>query len=94
VVILTYTTPPPPAPAFASVTPVESGGVLTGITFAGIHGPANGTYEIMSSTNVALHPLSAWTSVQGGNFDSSGSLSVTISVNPAATRTFYTLRVP
>jgi hypothetical protein len=43
---------------------------------------------------VALQPLSAWTPVQGGNFDGSGSFNVTIGVNPAVPRTFYILRVP
>jgi autotransporter-associated beta strand protein len=93
-VSLTYTQPPPPAPTFTTVGSVFTGGVLSGITFAGVHGPAGGSYEIVSSTNVALHPLSAWTPVQSGNFDASGSFNVTISVNPAAPRTFYLLRVP
>ena len=68
--------------------------ILTGITFSGVQGPAGGSYEILSSTNVALQPLSAWTPVQGGNFDGSGSFNVTIGVNPAVPRTFYILRVP
>ena len=93
-VSLTYTQPPPPAPTFTGIGSVLSGGALTGITFSGVHGPAGGTYEIMSSTNVTLQPLSAWTPVQSGNFDGSGSFNVTISVNPATPRTFYLLRVP
>ena len=93
-VSLTYTQPPPPAPTFTAIGGVFSGGILTGITFSGVQGPAGGSYEILSSTNVALQPLSAWTPVQGGNFDGSGSFNVTIGVNPAVPRTFYILRVP
>lgn len=92
-VSLTYTQPPPPAPTFTSIGSVQTGGVLSGITFAGVHGPAGGSYQILSSTNVALQPLSAWTPVQNGNFDGSGSFNVTIGVNPAAPQTFYLLSV-
>jgi hypothetical protein len=67
---------------------------LSGITFSGIHGPPGGTYEITSSTNVALKPLTAWTPVQSGTFDASGSFNVTINVSPATAQMFYLLRVP
>ncbi len=93
-VSLTYTQPPPPAPAFTGVGTVHTGGVVTGIIVSGVHGPAGGTYEIRSSTNVALTPLSAWTPVQSGSFDSSGSFNITNSVNPATPQLFYLLRVP
>jgi autotransporter-associated beta strand protein len=91
---LTYTAPPPPPPTFTSVGRVFSGGALSGLTFSGVGGPPNGTYHILSSTNVALHPLSAWTVVKSGNFDSSGNFSNSVSVNPGTTRTFYALSVP
>jgi hypothetical protein len=68
--------------------------VLSGITFSGVHGPPGGAYHILSSTNGALTPLSAWTPVQSGSFDASGSFNVMISVNAATPRTFYLLRVP
>ena len=94
-VILTYTQPPPPPPAFTGIASVfNGGGVLTGITFSAIHGPAGGAYDILSSTDVTLQPLSAWTPVHSGNFDGSGKLNVTISVNPATPAMFYLLRVP
>jgi fibronectin-binding autotransporter adhesin len=93
-VILTYTQPPPPPPAFTAIGSVFSGGVLSGISFSGIHGPAGGTYKILSAANVALQPLSAWTPVHSGNFDGSGSFNVTISVNPATPQMFYMLSVP
>jgi hypothetical protein len=93
-VSLTYTQPPPPAPSFTAIGTIHTGGALTGITFSGVHGPAGGSFEILSSTNVALKPLSAWTPVQSASFDASGSFNVTISVNPATPQTFYLLRVP
>jgi fibronectin-binding autotransporter adhesin len=93
-VILTYTPPPPPPPAFTVIESVFSGGVLSGITFSAIHGPAGGAYHILSSTNVTLQPLSAWTPVHSGNFDGSGSFNVTISVYPATPQMYYLLSVP
>ena len=94
-VILTYTQPPPAPPAFSAIGSVfNGGGVLTGITFSAIHGPAGGAYDILSSTDVTLQPLSAWTPVHSGNFDGSGRFNVTISVNPTTPKMFYLLRVP
>ena len=93
-VSMTYTQPPPPAPAFTAIASVFTGGVLSGITFSGVHGPPGGSFHILSSTDVALQPLSAWTVVQSGAFDGSGSFNVTLSVNPATPQTFYILRVP
>jgi autotransporter-associated beta strand protein len=93
-VTLTYTQPPPPAPAFAFISSTQTGGVLTGINFSGYHGPPGGSYHILSSTNVALQPLSAWTVVQSGTFDSSGSFSASLSVSPGTPQLFYRLRVP
>jgi autotransporter-associated beta strand protein len=94
-VILTYTQPLPPPPSFSAIGSVfNGGGVLTGITFSAIHGPAGGAYDILSSTDVTLQPLSAWTPVHSGTFDGSGKFNVTISVNPATPKMFYLLRVP
>jgi autotransporter-associated beta strand protein len=93
-VSLTYTQPPPPAPAFSTIESVFTGGVLSGISFSGVHGPPGGSFKIFSSTQVNLQPLSAWTLVQSGAFDGSGSFNVLLSVNPATRQTFYILRVP
>jgi autotransporter-associated beta strand protein len=92
-VLLTYTSPPPPSPSFSDISSVFTGGVLTGITFSGIHGPAGGSYEILSSTDVTLQPLSAWTFVQNGSFDASGSFTATVPVNAATPLKFYILHV-
>jgi autotransporter-associated beta strand protein len=94
-VILTYT--PPAAlskPSFASSSVSASGGVVNSITFSGTHGTPGGYYQILSSTNMALKPFSAWTQVQSGNYDQSGDFNVTLNVEPTATQTFYVLYVP
>jgi hypothetical protein len=91
---LTYTQPPPPAPLITAVGPVFTGNVVTGVTFSGVHGPTNGTFHILSSTNVALHPLSAWNPIQTGSFDGSGNFTATVSVSPATNRLFYVVSVP
>ncbi len=93
-VILTYTNPPPPAPIFSGIAGIQTGGSLTGLTFSGANGIPGNSYHILSSTNVALQPLSAWTPVTNGTFDVSGKFTTTISVNPAVPRTFYLLSVP
>jgi hypothetical protein len=67
---------------------------LSGINFSGYHGPPGGSYHILSSTNVALQPLSAWTVVQSGTFDASGSFSASLIVSPGTPQLFYMLRVP
>lgn len=90
-VVLTYT---PPAPSFSNVAIVTSGGALSGISFSAVNGPANGSYHILSSTNVDLKPLSAWTVAQSGSFDGSGNLSVTVPASPSIGQTFYVLTTP
>jgi autotransporter-associated beta strand protein len=93
-VTLTYTQPPPQWPSFTSVGSVVTGGSLSSVTFTGIRGTPGGTYHILSSANVALRPLSSWTPVKSGSFDSSGSFTNSVTVNPAAPQTFYILIVP
>ena len=93
-VILTYTPPPPPSPSFSNISIVTTGGALSGISFSAVNGPANGSYHILSSTDVDLRPLSAWEVVQSGSFDGSGGLSVTIPANPSISQTFYVLTIP
>jgi hypothetical protein len=90
-VSLTYA---PPPPSFSNVAIVTTGGALSGISFSAVNGPANGSYHILSSTNVDLRPLTAWAVTQSGSFDSSGKLNVTVPTDPAIARTFYVLTVP
>jgi hypothetical protein len=90
-VILTYAQP---APSFSNITPVTTAGALSGISFSAVNGPANGSYHILSSTNVDLRPLTAWSVAQNGSFDSSGNLNVTVPVSASIGQTFYVLTVP
>jgi hypothetical protein len=76
--------------AFSAVGRLPGGSIV----FSGIHGPAGGSYHILSSTNVTLQPLSAWTSVVGGSFDALGSFGFTNGINPATPQVYYLLSVP
>ncbi len=93
-VVLTYTAPPPPSPSITTVGSVSTGGIVTGITLSGVHGPPNGTFELMSSTNVSLSPLTLWTPVQSGNFDASGNFNITNAVSITTPQLYFLLRVP
>ncbi|HEX3720953.1 MAG TPA: autotransporter-associated beta strand repeat-containing protein [Verrucomicrobiae bacterium] len=94
-VILTYTQPPSLSKvSFAGGSVSVSGGVVNSITFSGTNGTPSDFYEILSSTNLALRPLSAWTEVQEGNFDGAGGFNVTLSPDPTAAQTFYLLYTP
>jgi len=56
-------------------------------------GPANGTYEVLTSTDLAL-PSTQWTLIATNSIDSSGNFGVTIPVSAGASQTFTRLRVP
>ena len=66
----------------------------TTLSFSATNGPASGSWTLLSSTNVALRPFSAWTTVTNGTFDVNGNASFTGAnlVNPAKTETFYILQ--
>jgi fibronectin type 3 domain-containing protein len=82
------TTPalPPPHIVQASI----AGG---NVVFSGTNGLPGGTYEVLSSTNVAM-PLGNWTQVGGGNFDGNGNFSVSNAINAGEPQRFYLLRQP
>jgi hypothetical protein len=82
------TTPalPPPQIVQASI----AGG---NVVFSGTNGLPGGTYELVSSTNLAM-PLSNWTQVGGGNFDGNGNFSVSNAINASEPQRFYLLRQP
>jgi hypothetical protein len=56
-------------------------------------GPANGTYAVVTTTNVST-PMGQWTPIATNTFSAGGSFSYTNTLNPGVTRTFYRLRVP
>jgi hypothetical protein len=56
-------------------------------------GPANGTYQVLSSTSVTL-PMSAWTSIATNSIGSSGTFSFTAPITAGVSQSFYQLRLP
>jgi hypothetical protein len=62
------------------------------VTISGTNGLVNAAYNVLASTNVAL-PMSQWTVVANGRFDSSGNFSSTNAVGASGTR-FLRLQVP
>jgi autotransporter-associated beta strand protein len=65
-----------------------SGGNLI---FSGTGGSANGTYYVLTTTNLT-NSLSNWTVVSTNSFDGSGNFSVTNAINPATPQRFYIIR--
>jgi autotransporter-associated beta strand protein len=62
------------------------------LIFSGTNGPDNGTFHVLSSTNVAL-PLSNWTSIANGTFSPTGAFSVTNAVGGNPSR-FFVIQIP
>lgn len=78
----------PPEPEIEGV--VVSGG---NIVLSGTGGAPNGTYYVLTSTNVAL-PLVNWTRVTTNLFDSTGGFSATNVVDPNVPQQFFLLQLP
>ncbi len=62
----------------------------TNLVFSGTNGWANGIYELLTSTNVAL-ALTNWTAIATNTFDSNGQFNLTNGINPDAPQQFYIL---
>ena len=62
----------------------------TNLVFIGTNGWANGTYELLMSTNVAL-AFTNWTATATNTFDSNGHFNLTNGINPDAPQQFYIL---
>ena len=62
----------------------------TNLVFSGTNGWANGNYELLTSTNVAL-ALTNWTAIATNTFDSNGQFNLTNGINPDAPQQFYIL---
>jgi autotransporter-associated beta strand protein len=77
--IITAATPT----SFSSI--VQQGG---NVVISGSGGPANGTYYVLTSTNIAL-PLPSWTPIATNQFDSNGNFSFTNSVSPGLPASFF-----
>ncbi len=76
----------PPSPVINSV--VKSG---TNLILSGTNGPANGTYVVLTSTNVATH-LNLWTPIQTNTFSPTGAFSVTNAIT--GSRAFFVIQIP
>ena len=81
-------TPQPPQPRIVGIS--MAGGSLV---FGGSIGVANGTYRILSTTNLAT-PLTNWAQVGSGNFDGSGNCSATNAITPGETGRYFLLCQP
>lgn len=77
-----------PQPSFVSTT--LSG---TNLILSGTGGSPNGTYYVLTATDVTL-PLTNWTALATNTFDGSGAFNFTNAVNSATPQQFFTLRIP
>jgi rhamnogalacturonan endolyase len=59
----------------------------------GSGGIANGTFYVLTATNIAA-PMASWTPMQTNQFDGSGGFNFTIPINPNAAQSFYLLKIP
>lgn len=75
-------------PAFGA--PVLSGGKLV---LTGNGGSADGTYQVLTSTNITL-PLSSWTPVLTNTFGADGSFSNAVGMQASSAAQFYRVRTP
>ncbi len=64
----------------------------TSLVISGTNGLAGEQYNVLTTTNLAL-PLADWTVLPTGTF-TTGSFSITNTVNATAPRSFYLIRVP
>jgi len=77
-----------PTPQFSSAT--LSG---TNVIFTGTGGTSNGTYVILTSTNLTL-PLSNWVSLGTNLFDASGNFSITQAIASGEFQRYFRIRTP
>ena len=78
---------PAPRPRIASII-LSS----TALTISGSNGPTNGTYYVLSTTNLAL-PISQWKVKATNMFNDGGNFSFTNSPIPAAAQSFFLLEL-
>jgi len=76
----------PEQPVIGS-TKVSGGNLI----LSGTGGTTNGTFYVLTSTNVAT-PLANWTPLSTNMFDGSGNFNVTNAINPGNPRQFYLLK--
>ena len=73
---------------------IASFGILNGkLVLGGTGGVTNGTYYLLTSTNLAA-PLTNWTRRLTNQFDGGGNFNFTNPVNPGSPRSFFLLQLP
>jgi hypothetical protein len=77
----------PSVPGFSAIS--RSG---TNLILSGTNGPLNGSYTVLTATNVAL-PLSNWVSIATNQFDLFGGFSFTNAIIPEIPQQFFQLEV-
>jgi len=79
--------------ATGTTQPFISSAQLSGgnLLLSGSNGVVNGTFYVLTSTNVAA-PLASWTVLSTNNFDVNGAFSITNSLNSDVTQCFYLLK--
>ena len=88
---LVVSTPAPPS--FGSIQLINNGGGGSSLVMSGAGGPANGTYYVLTSTNLVL-PLNQWAPVSTNQFDASGNFMVTNPTPANAPQEFFRLQLP
>ncbi len=78
-----------PSPSFGSILATEGGGFI----LSGTGGQANGTYYVLSSSNLVA-PLTSWTSIATDQFDSVGNFIFTNTAQTNSPQEFYILKLP
>ncbi|MGD0812394.1 MAG: glycosyl hydrolase family 28 protein [Verrucomicrobiota bacterium] len=89
-VVLVVSPPLPASPIFGAASFVSSSGNLI---LSGAGGTAGATYNVMTSTNVAL-PLNQWTPVATNQFDVGGNFIFTNLVQTNVPQRFFRLQIP
>jgi len=87
---INLTVTPPSPPVFGAASYISTNGNLI---LNGSGGVARGTYEVLTSTNVAL-PLNQWTSIATNQFDANGDFVFTNAVATNVQERFLRLRLP
>jgi hypothetical protein len=79
----------PATPVIATITLLAN----TNVVLAGTAGAPTWTYYLLASTNISA-PLSNWSAVQTGAFDSLGNFQLTNGEDPTIPQSFYILQLP
>jgi hypothetical protein len=74
------------APSITSVAEVAGN-----LVFSGINGTANGTFHVLTTTNLTT-PLTNWVMLSTNSFNGTGGFSVTNAIHPGAPEQFYLIK--